>query len=57
MSEDDGRCRFNCRTAKENWMEGYMRAVTFENRDRELDHHSLRVEADIEYQRWLREKA
>jgi hypothetical protein len=24
--EDEGRCRFNCRTAKENWIDGYMTA-------------------------------
>ena len=24
--EDEGRCRYNCRTAKENWMQGYIEA-------------------------------
>ncbi len=23
---EQGRCRFNCRTAKENWMQGYIEA-------------------------------
>ena len=23
---EDGSCRFNCRTAKENWMQGYIEA-------------------------------
>jgi len=25
---EDGRCRFNCRTAKENWTDGYKQALT-----------------------------
>lgn len=24
---DDGRCRYNCRTAKENWIEGFRAAA------------------------------
>ena len=25
-SDDEDRCRFNCRTKKENWMQGYIEA-------------------------------
>ncbi len=33
----EGRCRFNCRTAKENWMQGYIEAQHNAARDVKLD--------------------
>ena len=34
---NDGRCRFNCRTAKENWMQGYIEAQHNAARGVDLD--------------------
>ena len=33
VSVDDGRCRFNCRTARENWLEGFKNGIIFVARE------------------------
>lgn len=53
---DEGRCRFNCRTAKENWIEGYVHAVRVENPERRYDTRALRQEAENEYVAWRERK-
>jgi hypothetical protein len=49
---ESGSCRFNCRTAKENWIDGYMEAINIEYSD--LCQKRLRDEAEIRYNEWKR---
>ncbi len=45
----DGACRFHCRTAKENWIDGYETALRVD--DPSLSGPGLRKEAENEWKR------
>lgn len=53
QGEDSGRCRFNCRTAKENWMDGYVAALMHET----SFSGGLYKLAEVAYDEWKRRQA
>ncbi len=51
---EKGVCRFNCRTAKQNWIEGYRFAAIIADPDMRDTGASLDAEAEEQYREWKR---
>lgn len=49
-------CRFNCRTAKENWIEGYRWAAMVADPDMRDTGESLDMEAEVQYSEYQQER-
>ena len=55
LHEDPGRCRFNCRTAHENWVEGHIwAAMEYGRQPRNMSDMTQR--AEDAYREWKRQQ-
>lgn len=54
MSDEEGKCRFNCRTGKEMWILGYIEAANLDMGYDHLDDKAMQKLAEGEYNEWKR---
>ena len=50
----EGRCRFNCRTAKDNWIEGWLDATAADSSYYQVATKDMNKLAEEAYREWKR---